>query len=258
MTLTNALTHPWLAGYNPDEVYGGRREVPVGLPPSSGVPDGDASMRSVMPADSMAMDAEPSQPSQPGPIPGSYPASQSVSGLVRRSDVILSNDDHIRILPPSQEMFARAKAEAAQYESTPIQTRPNKRKSAPLDSESSLTPMPEDREEQEEGENGAEQETNGVDEDESMATVETPRNGRPKRTKVAPRPPASKLARGRGGKTTGPPRSTRGKGARPGSDQDMATPPPMTRAPPPTSVSPPEGVRRSSRLTQSPQKAGRK
>lgn len=255
MTLTDALSHPWLLGYDPNTAYGEQQPVFRSQSPN-GLPDADASMRSVMPGDSMAMDAEPSQP---GHVPGAFPPINNASGLVRRSDIVLNSDEDKKIFSPSQEMIEHAEQEESRFYSATGQSRPNKRKSAPLDFEASLTPMPEETGEDEgfgDDQEAVQKEDAEPDGDQQMADIDV-HNARPKRTKAAPRSVTPKPARGAGGEVNaGAARSCRR--GRHVLDEEAALPPPSPIRAARAHVVPAQKPRRSTRLTQSPQKAGRK
>ncbi|KAI0784623.1 kinase-like domain-containing protein [Abortiporus biennis] len=262
MTLTDALEHPWLRRYR---IQNGIQPDPVSasIPPPTGNIDIDASMASVAPESSMAMDAEPtsqdsqaSQESRPGHIPGSYPQSQPGRAAVRRRrDVVLEAQEKGEdgFFQPSQEMVENAAQEQqrANVQYMAESSRKNKRKSSPLDFEASLTPIQDD----EEGEKRAEAAEGGLREDMSMADPEPtpppPSNGRQKRAKItneAPPTPSHAKTGGRGG-ARGTANKARGLRARAAQSEDEGIMSMLDDGP---------RLRRSSRLTHSPQKPGRR
>ncbi|CAL1705942.1 unnamed protein product [Somion occarium] len=218
MTLTDARNHPWLRGLNPN--------------PGAQ----DLSMRSPS-RDDMSMDED--QPSsQPDESSLNEAGSQRTGGrLVRRRQVIDEAAEKGESLPePSQEMLRHAEQENAKYYTGTKQSRPNKRKVGEHFDES-LTPMPEANEEDDE-----EQEE---DIDENMSILSPlPVNTRAKRAKAQTggdvNMSPAKATKGRGGGRGGK-GSTRGKQAHAG----------MSEVPEEEGSKP----RRSSRISQTPQKA---
>lgn len=232
MTLTDALSHSWMAPLADQSEFSKSHLAP----PSDPAPlDRDMSMQSV--AEPMDMDEDPDMSqsqSQDGHVPGAFPS----RSLRRRRDIIDDANENGEELPqPSQEMIEH---EAAYY--TRGTSRANKRKASPLTYESSLTPMPED--------NGrGRSEDMSIEEEETAAAQKKQRKG-----KAASQPPDSQASdgtrarKGRGGKTapkTGHRMRTRGQAPGNSSESDDGLP---------ADAKP----RRSTRISQSPQKSGRR
>ncbi|KAK7677517.1 hypothetical protein QCA50_019523 [Cerrena zonata] len=226
MTLADARNHVWLHTVNPtpSEPY-----VRAGTASAGSAPDRDLSMRSIRDEDSMDDDqVDASESSQNGPD------SQPMGGrLVRRRQIIEeAAENGVSIPEPSQEMLRHAEKENAKYYTGTRHSRPKKRK-ADSESESPLTSTPEEEDDEE------------VVAAENMSVLPpTPINARAKRAKAqadsdiemgntkAPRTKRGGRGGGRG--------TARGKQARnslPEVSEDEETKP-----------------RRSSRLSQSPQK----
>lgn len=233
MTLADARNHAWLRTINPTP---GEPYVRAAEGVSGGsLPDRDLSMRSIpdgVDSDSMVDDqADTGESSQNGPD------SQPLGGrLVRRRQIIEeAAENGVSIPEPSQEMIRHAEKENAKYYAGTRHSRPKKRK-ADRDSESPLTSTPEDDEEEEEA---------VVDENMSVIPPSTV-NARTKRAKARAdsdiemgNTKASRGKRGgRGGGGRGTARGEQARNALPEISEDEDTKP-----------------RRSSRLSQSPQKS---
>ncbi|KAI0075665.1 Pkinase-domain-containing protein [Panus rudis PR-1116 ss-1] len=221
MTLTDACNHAWLRPLNPNP--GPEYHGPLITP----APEHSTNSTNTATEDSMDLDEDaPSQEQSQ-----SNGQATQRAALRRRRQVVDEAAENGEELPqPSQEMMKHAAQEESKRYAESGLSRPNKRKS-PLDFEGSLTPMPEDSEEVQEG---------AADlQDQSMAEPlqESPMmNTRAKRAKApsqSPEPPKTKGARATKGA------AARGKGANVNSEA------PDEEAKPP---------RRSNRLA-TPQKA---
>ncbi|EKM54866.1 uncharacterized protein PHACADRAFT_259022 [Phanerochaete carnosa HHB-10118-sp] len=187
LTLTDALSHDWLAPYEADVRTKRERTA---TPPLAPLPE---PLRDVSMADAEREDPElaSSQTSSQYPVPGAFPSGsqqqQDPTRALQRRRKILDDAKEKGIQPPepSVEMVANA----ARDDDEPVaqqqqrRQRPLKRKAGD-GSESSLSPMPEDEEDADEGEQEP-----GPSARKSKASA----NGTPARR-------GPKAGRGRGGK----------------------------------------------------------
>ncbi|THH28784.1 hypothetical protein EUX98_g5407 [Antrodiella citrinella] len=237
LKMTVAHTHPWLHGHSHEEYALRFRAGPSNGNASGGDGggngaggsgpsiDGDASMQSAVP------DASMEDVSQPESMPGAFDSTR----LHRRSNVLTyaqeEPDAAPAILAPSQEMMDSATAEEQRFYNA--NSRPKKRKEIPFDG--SLTPIPDDREDDEER-----AAVNGI-EDLSMAEIAS-------NSARSPSPPLTRAKRARPA-TSSPPKSQKARGKKPQVDDENGSPAPSSS----------EGrPRRSTRLhnaSPSPQKA---